>query len=141
MKKELKPAEILVLLQNGFAIFPIWQMSGNSAASFSYEIGKEHGAAAHAAAARLLFPKGTAIYFAVDYDADQNDITLAIIPYFRGSSGALLGRGTGTVTVSTARETCASTCLAKRPLDGAMSQACPPGILAILASPYPRTGL
>ncbi|KAH7061907.1 hypothetical protein BKA63DRAFT_191563 [Paraphoma chrysanthemicola] len=93
LKKELKPPEILVLLQNGFAIFPIWQMSGDNAKSFSYDIGKKHGAAAHAAASRLLFPKGTTIYFAVDYDADQNDITRAIIPYFRGVVRGLAGEG------------------------------------------------
>lgn len=51
---------------------------------FSRQRGEQDGKSAHAYAAELGQPEGSAIYFAVDYDALASDVTGAIEDYFEG---------------------------------------------------------
>ncbi|MFN8075282.1 MAG: DUF1906 domain-containing protein [Kineosporiaceae bacterium] len=82
--KILTSSEIALIHDNGLSFFPIWQESNNTASSFSYSQGLTAGANACASARSLGLPKGTVIYFAVDFDPQDSEVTAAVIPHFRG---------------------------------------------------------
>jgi Rv2525c-like, glycoside hydrolase-like domain len=60
-------------------------LAGNSSAAFSSAMGAADG---KYAAKTIGQPAGSAIYFAVDYDASAADIRNRIIPYFRAIADA-----------------------------------------------------
>jgi peptidoglycan hydrolase-like protein with peptidoglycan-binding domain len=91
--KALKPNEPQTILDAGLRFFPIFQYGGRDASSFTYDSGSSHGAIAHDKAAGFRIPAGTCIYFAVDYDALDEDVDSSIIPYFRGVRDALQSKG------------------------------------------------
>ena len=82
--KELREGEVERILEEGLQLFPIFQENGTEASSFSYEIGKENAKVALYSARDKGMPNGTTIYFAVDYDAIDQEVTEHIIPYFQG---------------------------------------------------------
>lgn len=84
---KLTQQEIAILTQNGIKIFPIFQRSGEgiSATNVSYFTSSQAIADARdaiQAALRLGFHSGTIIYFAVDYDAYDAQVTNVLIPFF-----------------------------------------------------------
>ncbi|MGL5438766.1 MAG: glycoside hydrolase domain-containing protein, partial [Filifactoraceae bacterium] len=81
--KKLKVDEAKVIFDNGLRIFPIFQKSGNSVDSFNPFQGKLDGDEAIKSSLNYGFPDGTTIYFAVDFDAVDDQVTSNIIPYFR----------------------------------------------------------
>ena len=91
--KALKPNEPQTILNAGLRFFPIFQYGGRSAAGFSYDIGRSHASIAHDKATGFRIPSGTCIYFAVDYDALDEDVDSNILPYFRGVRDALQDKG------------------------------------------------
>ena len=85
---KLTPKEINVLSKNNIRIFPIFQRSGEgiSATNVSYfTLARARADAndAYNAAHRLGFIAGTIIYFAVDFDAYDYQVTNTLIPFFK----------------------------------------------------------
>ncbi|MCC2252096.1 DUF1906 domain-containing protein [Virgibacillus sp. AGTR] len=87
--KAMTQEELNVLAVNGIRVFPIYQDGGWYAEYFNYERGFSDGLRATEAAERLGFPYGTTIYFAVDFDAYDFEVTNLILPYLRGVKQAL----------------------------------------------------
>ena len=81
--KKLKLHEAQVIFKNGLRLFPIYQTAGNSAEYFTPSKGTTDGRAGIEAALEYGFPRGTTIYFAVDFDAVDDEVTSNILPYFR----------------------------------------------------------
>jgi peptidoglycan hydrolase-like protein with peptidoglycan-binding domain len=105
--KTLTNSEIALIFANGLSLFPIWQVDGNELADFSYMQGATDGNGAAEAAMTFGIPYGTVIYFAVDFDATDDDITSAVIPYFQGVSDGLAAFGSQyAIGVYGCRNTC-----------------------------------
>ncbi len=84
LDKDLTRLEEEIIFNNGMAIFPIFQEYGGDASAFTYNIGNEDAQKAKNAAENLGIPHGTTIYFAVDFDPQQDTILSNIVPYFKG---------------------------------------------------------
>ena len=85
---KLTPKEVNVLSKNNIRIFPIFQRSGEgiSATNVSYFTlarAKADANDAYDAAQKLGFVAGTIIYFAVDFDAYNYQVTNTLIPFFK----------------------------------------------------------
>ncbi|WP_219816654.1 glycoside hydrolase domain-containing protein [Arthrobacter sp. ZGTC131] len=93
MDKEIKPGELNVIFGAGLKVLPIYQDNARLLSDFTYSQGYQHAVRAHQLAASYGFNRGTVIYFAVDYDATQEDIDAAIIPYFQGVQAGLASNG------------------------------------------------
>ncbi|MFD5829340.1 glycoside hydrolase domain-containing protein [Lentzea sp. NPDC060358] len=93
LDKELQPGELGAIFAAGLRVFPISQYYGRGLEDFSWSKGYDHALLAHGRAAGYGFNAGTVIYFAVDYDATNEEITSNIIPYFRGVAAGLRVRG------------------------------------------------
>ncbi|MDX3853439.1 glycoside hydrolase domain-containing protein [Streptomyces sp. AK02-01A] len=93
LDKEIKPGELRTIFENGLKVFPIYQDNARELADFTYGQGYQHALNAHQLASGYGFNRGTVIYFAVDYDATQEEIDSAIVPYFQGVSAGLAGQG------------------------------------------------
>lgn len=83
ISKAITRAEAQIIFDAGLNFFPIYQTSARSAAYFSEAQGIEDAKAAIEAATKLGVPKNTIIYFAVDFDAMDYQITSNILPYFK----------------------------------------------------------
>ncbi|MEU7588178.1 glycoside hydrolase domain-containing protein [Micromonospora sp. NPDC049230] len=93
LDKEIKPGELQVIFNAGLRVLPIYQDNAREPADFTYLAGYQHAVNAHNLAAGHGFDRGTVIYFAVDYDATQDEIDEAVIPYFQGVSAGLTSCG------------------------------------------------
>jgi peptidoglycan hydrolase-like protein with peptidoglycan-binding domain len=91
--KVLTNSEIALITDNGLSFFPIYQEFGDSVEYFSYDQGHQAGAAACAAARGFGIPHGTVLYFSVDFDALDVEITSAVIPHFKGVRDAVAADG------------------------------------------------
>jgi len=80
--KALTSKELAVILDAGLKVFPIYQDGGSESSYFVKDQGTRDAYSAASAARRLGFPSGTTIYFAVDFDAYDYEVTDKIIPYF-----------------------------------------------------------
>lgn len=87
--KKIQPGEITAIFDNSLRLFPIFQTYGGHASYFTREQGERDGIAAYDAAQGYGFHRGTIIYFAVDYDAIDEEITATVIAYFTGVVAAL----------------------------------------------------
>lgn len=81
--KKLKTDEAKILFKNGLRLFPIYQTSGNSASYFNSSQGTNDAREGIKSALEYGFPEGTIIYFAVDFDAVDDQVTTNILPHFR----------------------------------------------------------
>jgi peptidoglycan hydrolase-like protein with peptidoglycan-binding domain len=84
LNKKLQFYELDVIAANGLRCFPIYQTWGDSAGYFTRNQGIWD---AHDALDRLRFygfKPGTRVYFAVDFDAVDSEVTSRVIPYFQG---------------------------------------------------------
>ncbi|MEU6715027.1 glycoside hydrolase domain-containing protein [Nonomuraea sp. NPDC046802] len=93
LNKQIQPGELDTIFKNNLKVFPISQYYGGAVGYFTYNQGLKDGFDAHMAAVKYGFGAGTVIYFAVDYDATQDEIDSNIIPYFRGVVAALASQG------------------------------------------------
>jgi peptidoglycan hydrolase-like protein with peptidoglycan-binding domain len=93
LDKELQPGELQAIFAAGLRVFPISQYYGRGLEDFSWSKGYDHALLAHGRAVGYGFDAGTVIYFAVDYDATNDEITSNIIPYFNGVAAGLRVRG------------------------------------------------
>lgn len=84
-EKNLSLPDAVALSRAGLQIGAVWETTGTHASFFNLAQGLADGAAAYALAKQKIGqPDGSAIYFAVDYDASANDIVNPISDYFRG---------------------------------------------------------
>ncbi|WIM98608.1 DUF1906 domain-containing protein [Actinoplanes oblitus] len=91
--KKIKPGELATLAANGLRLFPIFQTYADSASYFGWARGYADALAAHDAAAGHGIDAGAVVYFAVDYDATDTEVTQRVIPYFLGVDAGLRQRG------------------------------------------------
>ncbi|MDN6161644.1 MAG: DUF1906 domain-containing protein, partial [Atopostipes sp.] len=79
--KGMTHEELAILEEKGIRVFPIYQDGGTTARYFTKEQGKKDAREAIQTAYRLGFPAETIIYFAVDFDAYDYQVSENIIPY------------------------------------------------------------
>lgn len=93
--KALRTGELERIVSHGLKYFPIFQEYSTALRHFTAETGARHAREAQAAARRLGVPP-TVIYFAVDYDATDPEVTSNILPYFEAVKTTLSdGYGVG----------------------------------------------
>lgn len=96
LDKEIKPGELQTIFDADLRVFPIYQDNARRLSDFTYTQGYQHALNAHALASQYGFNRGTTIYFAVDYDAQQGEIDgypEGIVPYFNGVVAGLANQG------------------------------------------------
>ncbi|MCU9595863.1 DUF1906 domain-containing protein [Caldibacillus thermolactis] len=82
--KALSQAELTTIFHSGLRVFLIYQDGGYTKEYFQKEgRGREDAHKALNAAWNLGIPSGETIYFAVDFDAMDHEVTQLILPYFR----------------------------------------------------------
>lgn len=90
--KKIQPGELDVIKYAGLNVFPIYQTYGSFSPYFNEYSGRVDLERAVSAAEKFGFPFGTIIYFAVDFDAMDTDITNNIIPYFKSLAAGMAVR-------------------------------------------------
>lgn len=109
--KNMTPEEIRSILSTGLKIFPIFQESNNSIQYFSFNSGYKNGYDAIMAATELLIPPETTLYFAVDFDAVEEQVKKEITEYFKGIKQAKEDVGsTYEIGIYSSRNTCQIIC-------------------------------
>ncbi|MFI6077083.1 glycoside hydrolase domain-containing protein [Actinoplanes sp. NPDC051343] len=93
LNKRIQPGELDTIFGNGLRVFPLSQYYGGEVGYFTWDQGFKDAQDAHDAAVGYGFATGTVVYFAVDYDATQDQIDSNIIPYFRGVVSGLADKG------------------------------------------------
>lgn len=93
LDKKIKPGELKTIFGAGLRVFPIYQDNARQLSDFTYSQGYQHALNAHQLAVGYGFNRGTVIYFSVDYDATQEQIDSAIVPYFQGVQAGLANNG------------------------------------------------
>ncbi|WIV57979.1 glycoside hydrolase domain-containing protein [Amycolatopsis nalaikhensis] len=93
LDKEIQPGELDVIFDGGLRVVPISQYGARDLGDFTYSQGFQHAQRAHDRAAGYGFNPGVVIYFAVDYDAMDEEITSNIVPYFHGVQAGLASKG------------------------------------------------
>lgn len=93
-EKRLELDEAQALSSGGLKIAVVFQTSQDEASDFSYDQGYSAGTSAYNwASGTIGQPFNSAIYFAVDYNASQDDVDNLIIPYFNGVKAAFSDLG------------------------------------------------
>lgn len=82
LDKDITIEEAQIIFDAGLKFFPIYQTLGTKKEYFTEAQGTADAYAAIEAAQKLGIPRGTIIYFAVDFDAMNSDVTNIVIPYF-----------------------------------------------------------
>ena len=89
ISKAITRAEAQIIFDAGLRFFPIYQTSARKNSYFTPKQGIIDANAAIDAANKLGIPNDTIIYFAVDFDCMDYEITSNIIPYFKSVSEAM----------------------------------------------------
>lgn len=82
ISKAITRQEAEIILSAGMNFFPIYQTSARTASYFTVSQGEADAKAAIKAAVELGVPDNTIIYFAVDFDVMDAQVTSVILPYF-----------------------------------------------------------
>ncbi|NRT79950.1 peptidoglycan hydrolase-like protein with peptidoglycan-binding domain [Clostridium beijerinckii] len=85
-KFRMTSSELKIIFDNGLRVIPIFEVGGYKLSYFSYDQGVSDADSAIFATAQLGFTKDTIIYFAVDFDALDSDVTSNVLPYFKAIS-------------------------------------------------------
>ncbi|HHW37103.1 MAG TPA: DUF1906 domain-containing protein [Bacillales bacterium] len=93
LNKKIQPGELDNIFATGLTVFPIYQTIGSSASYFNPNQGALDAIAAMRAANDYGFGEGTTIYFAVDFDALDYQITENIIPHFQAINNKMRAMG------------------------------------------------
>jgi hypothetical protein len=94
--KNLSLGEARALSAAGMQIGVVWETSGTHPGFFTLAQGVADGSAAFRMAREAIGqPFGSAIYFAVDYDASQADLDGPVSNYFTGVHAGLFAAGAG----------------------------------------------
>lgn len=80
--KQLTQEEIDLAFKAGLKIYPIYQTNGGEVSYFNGNQGTSDAVEGIRAALKFGFKEGTIIYFAVDYDTQDSEISNRILPYF-----------------------------------------------------------
>lgn len=88
--KAIRPGELRRILRHGLKFFPIFQEYSTRLRNFTPETGARHAKEAVKYAKIHRIPP-TVIYFAVDYDATDPEVTSNILPYFKAVNANLTG--------------------------------------------------
>ncbi|WP_037680978.1 glycoside hydrolase domain-containing protein [Streptomyces griseus] len=108
LDKMIKPGELRTMAARGLRCFPIYQTNGAAASYFTAAQGASDAADALYWARYHGFRPGTRIYFAVDYDAVDDEVTTNVLPYFTALKAAIDADGAGYLTgIYGARAVCA----------------------------------
>ena len=91
----LSPEEANSVSSNGMKLVAIWEYLSRKPEHFTYEKGFSDAITAYQQARGIGQPSGSAIYFAVDFNAQEPYISGAINQYFRGVRAALAAAGGG----------------------------------------------
>lgn len=83
LDKKLTSSELSTIFDAGLRVFPIFQLAANKRDYFTSARGTSDAKQAIQAALEFGFPENTIIYFAVDFDAMDYDVDVAILPYFK----------------------------------------------------------
>lgn len=86
----LTAAEARTVSSSGKKLVAVWESHSHRPDYFSYSSGYYDAMAAYRQARAVGQPPGSAIYFAVDYNAPEADIMGRIDQYFRGVSNGLI---------------------------------------------------
>ncbi|WP_433326142.1 glycoside hydrolase domain-containing protein [Spirillospora sp. CA-294931] len=92
-EKAIQPGELQTIADQALRCFPIYQTYGGSADDFSYPLGRAAAQAAVNAALDHGFKAGARIFFAVDFDALDDDVTNSVLPHFKGIEDAIADDG------------------------------------------------
>ncbi|MEV5877548.1 glycoside hydrolase domain-containing protein [Streptomyces sp. NPDC052101] len=92
-EKAIQAGELQTIADNGLRCFPIYQTYGRGTDDFSYPLGRAAGQAAVNAALDHGFKAGTRIFFSVDFDALDQDVTNSVLPHFKGIQDAIADDG------------------------------------------------
>lgn len=98
LDKKIKSGELGRMAAYGLSCFPIYQTWGGEAAYFRREQGIADAFAAIERAKHYGFKPGTRIYFAVDFDAVDYEVTDNILPHFRAIRDVMNEHGQGYLT-------------------------------------------
>lgn len=90
----LSAGEAQQLSAMGVKIVAVWESHSHKAAHFSYASGYSDGLNAYGQARAIGQPPGSAVYFAVDYNAPSRDFG-TVAAYFRGAADAFAAAGGG----------------------------------------------
>ncbi|MGZ0712564.1 glycoside hydrolase domain-containing protein (plasmid) [Coraliomargarita sp. W4R53] len=82
--KCVKWGEMERIITAGGKVFPLFQTGGGTPSHFTYERGTQVAEEAGNAAWAYRVPTNSIVYFSVDYDAYDWEVTDSIIPYFQG---------------------------------------------------------
>lgn len=82
-KFKMTSSELNTIFAAGLKVFPIFETGGYQLSYFNALQGNKDAKAAIAEASRFGFDSGTIIYFTVDFDALDGNVTSSILPYFR----------------------------------------------------------
>ncbi len=112
LDKELSETELKVLFNNGIRLFPIHQRYANKASYFTSENAIVDAAIAVGSAEKFKLQFGAIIYFAVDYDATDAEITNLILPYFKALHSGVMNASGGKYRVGVygSRNICTRVC-------------------------------
>lgn len=112
VSKALSTDELQILFSNNIRLFPIHQRSANSASYFTVANATIDAQSAAQYADELKLQHGAIIYFAIDYDATDDEITSLIIPYFNTLYSTFMteGKGKYRVGVYGTRNLCTRVC-------------------------------
>jgi hypothetical protein len=94
-EKRLTQSEAEALSAAAIQIGVVYEDAPTSVSYFSRTRGHQDGVNAYNAALNLHQPVGSAIYFAVDYDASLADISGSVFDYFNGVNQGMKDAGTG----------------------------------------------
>ena len=83
LNKALSSDELQIIFNTGLHVFPIYQTTASQVSYFNESQGIADVESAYEHATNLGIPGGTVIYFAVDCDPLDTEITSNIIPYFQ----------------------------------------------------------
>ena len=110
--KALTASEIQIIFNAGLRFFPIYQSGGASNSYFNSARGTSDARAAITAAENLGIPSGSIIYFAIDYDALDVQVTSNVLPYFQSISSYFSNYGTTAYRIGVygSRNTCTRVC-------------------------------
>jgi len=89
LDKNIKPGELATIFTNGLTVFPIFQEGGDGVEYFNHAKGLYAGRKADAVARGYGFKRGTTIYFAVDFDATEDEVYSNVVPYFQGINDSI----------------------------------------------------
>lgn len=105
--KKIQPNELSTITDAGLRVFPLFQEGGDGVDYFSYGQGYKAGQKAHAAARSYGFKADVTIYFAVDFDALEDEVYSNVVPYFQGIKDGLVSIDSKyKVGIYSARNTC-----------------------------------